>query len=63
MPANKISMLDIIEAVDGPMDRIVVTSEKTTDEQFMLNIETTCKNAIAKAKDVLQKAKISKMIK
>jgi Rrf2 family protein len=63
MPANKISLLDIIEAVDGPLEQIVVTSEKTTDEQFMKNMETTCKNAIAKAKDVLQKAKISKMIK
>jgi Rrf2 family protein len=63
MPANKISILDIIEAVDGPLEQIVVTSPKTTDEPFMLNIETTCKNAIAKAKDVLQKTTISKMIK
>jgi Rrf2 family protein len=63
IPANKISMLDIIEAVDGPLEQIVVTSEKTTDEPFMLNMETVCKDVIAKAKDTLHKAKISKLIK
>jgi DNA-binding IscR family transcriptional regulator len=63
IPANEISMLDIIEAVDGPLDKLLVTSPKTTDEQFMLNMETVCKDVIAKAKDTLQKATISKMIK
>ena len=63
IPANEISMLDIIEAVEGPLEKIVVTSPKTTDEQFMMNMETVCKDVIAKAKDTLHKAKISKMIK
>ena len=62
-PASEISMLDIIEIVDGPLDRIVVTSPKTNDEPFMINMETTCKDVIAKAKDKLQKTTIAKMIK
>ena len=63
IPANKISMLDIIEAVDGPLEQIVVSSEKTEHEPFMENMEIVCKDIIAKAKDKLHKAKISKMIK
>jgi Rrf2 family protein len=62
-PANEISMLDIIEIIDGPLDKLLVTSHKTNDEPFMINMETVCKGVIAKAKDTLQKAKISKMIK
>jgi Rrf2 family protein len=62
-PANKITMLEIIEVIDGPLDRIVVTSPKTNDEPFMINMETTCKDIIAKAKDKLQKTTIAKMIK
>ena len=56
-------MLDIIEIVDGPLDQIVVTSPKTNGEPFMINMETTCKDIIAKAKDKLQKTTIAKMIK
>jgi Rrf2 family protein len=62
-PASEISMLDVIEIVDGPLDRIVVISEKTNDEPFMINMETTCKDIVAKAKDKLQKTTIAKMIK
>jgi Rrf2 family protein len=62
-PANEISMLDIIEAIDGPLEQIVVTSPKINDEQFMINMETTCKDIVAKAKDKLQKTTIAKMMK
>ena len=63
IPADQISLLDIIEAVDGPLEQIAVVSEKTEHEPFIMNIEKTCKDVIAKAKDSLHKAKISKMIK
>ena len=62
-PANKISMMDVIEAVDEPLERMMVGIEKFNDEPFVANMGTTCENIIAKAKDTLQKAKISKMIK
>ena len=62
-PATQISLLEIVEAIDGPLEQMSVISEKTKQEPFMMNMETTCKYVIAKAKDVLQKTTISKMIK
>ena len=62
-PANKITMLDVLEAIEGPLEQLIKTGRETKDEPFMANMETTCENIIAKAKDSLQKAKISKMIK
>ena len=62
-PANQISLLDIIEAVDGPLEQMAVAGENTKHEPFMMNIEITCKDAISKAKVVLKKTKLSKMIK
>ena len=62
-PASEISMLDVIEIVDGPLDQVVVTSPKNNDEAFLINMEATCKDIVAKAKDKLQKTTIAKMIK
>jgi Rrf2 family protein len=61
--ANQISMLDIIEAIDGPLDQLIKIDPETTHDPFVVNMQTTCDSIIAKAKDALGKAKISKMIK
>jgi Rrf2 family protein len=61
--ANKISMLDIVEAIDGPLDQLIKIGPETTHEPFIVNMQTTCDSIIAKAKDTLSKTKISKMIK
>ena len=62
-PAKEISMLEIIEAVGGPLERTMEINRYTKHSPFVVNIETTCKAAVAGAKDIFHKAKISQMIK
>jgi Rrf2 family protein len=62
-PAKEISMLDIIEIIDGPMEQLLVTSKNVNNEPFVTNMETTRKDIVAKAKDKLQKTTLAMMIK
>ncbi len=62
-PAKEITMLDIIEAVDGPLDEMMEISQYTEHATFVVNMETICKDAMEKAKNILQKVKFSEMIK
>ena len=62
-PAKEISMLEIIEALDGPLDLKMDMSEFTKHTPYVVNMETIFKDATAKVKDRLHKAKLSQMIK
>ena len=62
-PAKEITLYDIIEAVDGSLDRIEQITQYTKKIPFTVKIEKICKDAVAAEKTVLQKAKISQMIK
>ena len=61
-PANEITMLEIIEAAQGPVEEGVDTTELTQDTPITMNAEQVYFEAVAKVKDILLKAKLSKMI-
>ena len=62
-PASEISLLEIIEAIDGPVDMTRDISELTEYSPIVKNMVTIGKDANAKAKDILHNAKLSDMIK
>ena len=62
-PAKEITLYDIIEAVDGSLDRIEQITQYTKKIPFTVKIEKICKDAVAAEKTILQKAKLSQMIK
>jgi len=57
-----ISMLQVIEAVDGPLTRPLHMAEQTHSADFGIKMESACKEAIEKATEIFDKAKISDMI-
>ncbi len=59
--ANKITMLQVIEAVDGPMVRQLGLAEKTKGK-FSVKAEQVYAKAFNQAKAVLQKTKISDLL-
>ena len=61
-PAQEISMLEIIEVLEGSLDKTMEITLYTKHAPFVVNMETICKDAVAKAKDTLQKTKLSQMI-
>jgi len=59
---KKITMLQIIEAVDGPMVRQLNLTEQTRREKFGVRAERVYKKAIAQARAVFEKAKLSDLV-
>jgi Rrf2 family protein len=62
-PTNDISILEIIEAVDGPLENTKEITRYTIHAQFAQNMETVCKNVVLAEKNILHKAKLSQIIK
>lgn len=61
-PAKDVTMLEIIEAVDGPFIQMMEIAEITHQAPFAKQIEQICDDAIDKARDKFQKAKLSRLI-
>ena len=61
-PAKDISMLEIIEAADGPFVQMMEMAEITRNAPFAKRIEQVGHDAINKARDKFQKAKLSRLI-
>jgi Rrf2 family iron-sulfur cluster assembly transcriptional regulator len=61
-PANKITMLEIIEAVDGPMIGQLNLSEQASGEKFGAKAEQVYEKAVAQARNTLEKAKVSSLL-
>lgn len=59
---QKITMLEIIEAVDGPMVGQLNLAEQTRGERFSVRAERTYEKAVAQARTVFVKAKLSNLI-
>jgi len=61
-PTKKITMLQIIEAVDGPMVNQLNLIEQAGRERFCVRTEKAYERAIAQAKSVFEKAKLSTLL-
>ena len=61
-PANKITMLEIIEAVDGPMSGELNLAEQAKGEKFSGKADAVYEKAVASARNVFNKAKLSALI-
>jgi Rrf2 family protein len=61
-PPKKISMLSVVEAVEGPMISQLNLSEQSKREKFSVQAEKTYDKAISQAKSVFEKAKIGDMV-
>lgn len=59
---KKISMLQIIEAVDGPMVGQLELKEMAPKERFSTKAEQAYAKAIAQSKAVLEKTKVSDLL-
>ncbi|MFH1615425.1 MAG: Rrf2 family transcriptional regulator [Planctomycetota bacterium] len=61
-PAENITMLEIIEAVDGPMVTSMHLGEQTNNEPFSLKMEKICTDAANQARAVFEKGKLSDVL-
>jgi Rrf2 family protein len=61
-PPNKITMLEVIEAVDGPLTGELHLSEQAGKDPYSVKAEQTYNRAIAQAKSVFEKTKLSGLI-
>ena len=62
-PPKQITMLEMIEAVDGPMTGQLNIAEQANGEKFSVRFEQVYGKAVAQAKSVLEKAKLSSLLK
>jgi len=61
-PANEITMLEIVEAVDGPMMSHLHLAEQTNSVPFSLRMEAVCRKATDEVKAIYGAAKLSKIL-
>ena len=61
-PARRISMLEIIEAVDGPMTGHLDLKELAPKEKFSTKAEKVYGKALSQARSVFDKTKLSDLI-
>jgi len=61
-PPQRITMLQIIEAVDGPIVNQLNLAEQTRRTKFTTRADKICSNAVAQARSVFQKAKLSSLL-
>ncbi len=61
-PAKEITLLEIIEAVDGPISTRLEIAQLTKKAPFSIEMEKVCERACEKAVSILSRAKLSKMV-
>lgn len=61
-PAKKITLLQIVEAVEGPMISHLNLTEQARGEKFGVKAERVCEKAIAQAKRVFEKARLADLL-
>jgi Rrf2 family protein len=61
-PPNKITMLQIIEAVEGPVSGQLNLAEQAGGKKFGARAERVYEKAVGQAKSVLEKTKLSSLV-
>jgi Rrf2 family protein len=61
-PTNKITMLEVIEAVDGPLTGELSLSDQAGHDAYANKAEQTYNKAISQAKGVFEKTKLSSLL-
>ncbi len=61
-PAKEITLLEIIEAVEGPIASRSEMAEQTKKAPFSIEMEEVCERACEKAVSILSRAKFSRMV-
>jgi len=61
-PTKRVTMLDIIEAVDGPLSSQLNLAEQTGGEKFSIRAEQVYEKAVNQARAVFEKAKLSSLV-
>jgi Rrf2 family protein len=61
-PAENISLLEIIEAVDGPIFSNLQLAEQTNNEPFAIKMEKSCRQASERVREIFAAAKLSEMM-
>ena len=61
-PAESISMLQIVEAVDGPMISHLQLAEQTNNAPFSLKMETVCRKATEEVRTIYEKAMLAEIL-
>jgi Rrf2 family protein len=61
-PTNKITMLEIIEAVDGPLTGELSLAGQARSDRYGQRAEQTYNKAIAQARGVFEKTKLSSLL-
>lgn len=59
---NKITMLEVIEAVDGPLTGELNLTDHAGNDAYAVKAEQTYNKAISQAKNVFQKTKVSALL-
>jgi len=62
-PAKEISLLEIIEAVEGSLKNIDGIAEQAKKQKFAINVDEICIKAADQAMAILKKAKLSDLVK
>jgi Rrf2 family protein len=61
-PTNKITMLEVIEAVDGPLTGELNLSDQAGRDPYATKAEHTYNKAISQAKGVFEKTRLSSLL-
>jgi len=61
-PSENITLLQIIEAVDGPLMSHLHLAEQTNNAPFSLKMEEVCEKATKEVRAIYEKAKLSKIL-
>ena len=61
-PAESITLLEVIEAVDGPLMSHLHLAEQTNNAFFSLKMEDICRKATAQVRDTFAACKLSEVI-
>ncbi len=60
--SKEVNLLEIIEAVDGPLRSHLLLAEQTGNEPFSLKMEKICQQATQQTRNLFQKTTLAQML-